>query len=268
MSQSRSDTTAPMLVAEASPTEDAFVPALAVVLTHLVTVPTNQNNRTLTRFHAVKAPDISIREYLDRIQKYFGCTNECFVLSLVYIDRIVKVHKEKFSVSILNIHRLLITSVMLAAKFFDDVYYSNAFYARVGGVKTREINVLETHFLSLINYQLFVSPQEYDQYRKQVVQACQTTDSVPRPVTNTCSNTACTSQSTRRKSSSSGTQQPASTSPPAVASCHTDGNTAAADIKTSQVVSRDGPVARGSGSRPVASVPVSQKPEAPAKNSR
>eukprot|EP00923_Selenidium_pygospionis_P002041 GHVN01003152.1.p1 GENE.GHVN01003152.1~~GHVN01003152.1.p1 ORF type:complete len:129 (+),score=0.29 GHVN01003152.1:389-775(+) len=113
-----------------------------------------------------------------RIQKYFGCTNECFVLSLVYIDRIVKVHKEKFSVSILNIHRLLITSVMLAAKFFDDVYYSNAFYARVGGVKTREINVLETHFLSLINYQLFVSPQEYDQYRKQVVQACQTGDQV------------------------------------------------------------------------------------------
>eukprot|EP01068_Selenidium_serpulae_P002663 Selendium_serpulae@DN2603_c0_g1_i1.p1 len=158
--------------AEAEPTPPSFVPALAVVLTHLVNVQDPANTRSLTRFHAVKAPDISIKDYLDRIQKYFGCTNECFVLSLVYIDRIVKVHKEKFSVSILNIHRLLITSVMLAAKFFDDVYYSNSFYARVGGVKNREINILETHFLSLINYQLFVSPQEYDQYRMQVVQAC------------------------------------------------------------------------------------------------
>eukprot|EP00923_Selenidium_pygospionis_P002044 GHVN01003155.1.p1 GENE.GHVN01003155.1~~GHVN01003155.1.p1 ORF type:complete len:158 (+),score=2.00 GHVN01003155.1:500-973(+) len=87
---------------------------------------------------------------------------------------------------------------MLAAKFFDDVYYSNAFYARVGGVKTREINVLETHFLSLINYQLFVSPQEYDQYRKQVVQACQTGDQVPPAPAPAA---AGTSQSNRRGSS-------------------------------------------------------------------
>jgi len=60
---------------------------------------------------------------------------------------------------------------MLAAKFFDDVYYSNGFYARVGGVKTREINELEAHFLALIKYQLFVSPQEYDQFRRNVLTA-------------------------------------------------------------------------------------------------
>lgn len=28
--------------------------------------------------------------------------------------------------------RLLVTSVMLAVKFFDDVYYSNAYYAKAG----------------------------------------------------------------------------------------------------------------------------------------
>eukprot|EP00922_Rhytidocystis_sp_ex-Travisia-forbesii_P003873 GHVS01005604.1.p1 GENE.GHVS01005604.1~~GHVS01005604.1.p1 ORF type:complete len:228 (+),score=26.38 GHVS01005604.1:198-881(+) len=158
------------VVVEASPTEDGFVPSLATVLTHLVSLSPAGRGGQITRFHAIKAPDISIKDYLERISKYFGCSNECFVLSLVYIDRIVKLHDE-FSVNLLNIHRLLITSVMLAAKFFDDVYYSNAFYARVGGVKTREINILEAHFLSLVNYQLFVSPQEYDQYRNNVLAA-------------------------------------------------------------------------------------------------
>lgn len=60
---------------------------------------------------------------------------------------------------------------MLAAKFFDDVYYSNAFYARVGGVRTKEINLLEWQFLSLVNYHLYVSPREYDQYLKNVLAA-------------------------------------------------------------------------------------------------
>ncbi|KAF8817947.1 cyclin2 related protein [Cardiosporidium cionae] len=158
----------------ASPTEDSFIPSLATVLTHLVSLtPTDSEvacSGGITRFHGVVPPSITIRDYLTRIAKYFRCSNECFVLSLVYIDRIVKLH-DGFAVSILNIHRLLVTSVMLAAKFFDDVYYSNAFYARVGGVGTREMNLLEAHFLSLINYQLFVSPEEYDQYRQNVLEA-------------------------------------------------------------------------------------------------
>jgi hypothetical protein len=32
---------------------------------------------------------------------------------------------------------------MAAAKFFDDSYYNNAFYAKVGGVPAWEINALE-----------------------------------------------------------------------------------------------------------------------------
>eukprot|EP00914_Ancora_sagittata_P007210 GHVO01014268.1.p1 GENE.GHVO01014268.1~~GHVO01014268.1.p1 ORF type:complete len:500 (-),score=40.78 GHVO01014268.1:198-1697(-) len=157
---------------EPAATDVFFVRALAKVYEQLVKVsraaPGREADSRPTRFHAIKAPDISIRDYLERIHKYFACSNECFVLSLIYIDRIIKLH-DRFTICLLNIHRLMITSVMLATKFFDDVYYSNAFYARVGGVKTREINSLESHFLSLINYQLFVSPQEYDKYRRDVL---------------------------------------------------------------------------------------------------
>ena len=48
-----------------------------------------------------------------------------------------------FVISSLNVHRLLITSIMLASKFFDDVYYNNAYYARVGGISNSEVNSLE-----------------------------------------------------------------------------------------------------------------------------
>ena len=58
-----------------------------------------------------------------RIQKYFGCSNECFVLSLVYIDRIVKIHEE-FTVSILNIHRYVRHNLLCSLHLTSDVPFT------------------------------------------------------------------------------------------------------------------------------------------------
>lgn len=53
---------------------------------------------------------------------------------------------------------------MLAAKFFDDYFYNNAFYAKLGGVASIEMNSLELEFLQLLNFSLFVSPEVYFKY--------------------------------------------------------------------------------------------------------
>ena len=49
---------------------------------------------------------------------------------------------------------------MLAAKFFDDQYFNNAYYGKVGGVTCKEVNSLEIEFLFMINFNLFVSESE------------------------------------------------------------------------------------------------------------
>ena len=41
----------------------------------------------------------------------------------------------------------LSSTTQLASKFFDDVYYNNAFYARVGGISNSEVNSLEMELL-------------------------------------------------------------------------------------------------------------------------
>ena len=149
-----------------------FVKSLACVLTHLVSLrdAPECEGEPLTVFHAVRVPSVSIHDYLFRIARYFLCSPECFVIALVYIDRIMKKQAD-FAVCKLNIHRLIVTSMMLAVKFFDDVYYSNAYYAKVGGVKGPEMNVLEIHFLRLIDWQLFVSPEEFELYKTNVLVA-------------------------------------------------------------------------------------------------
>ncbi len=44
-------------------------------------------------------------------------------------------------------NRLLLTGIMLAAKYFDDRYYSNEHYSKVGGINNGELNLLEREFL-------------------------------------------------------------------------------------------------------------------------
>jgi len=102
-----------------------------------------------------------------RIHKYASCSTECFILALVYIDRLIQ--RNNFLLTHLNVHRVVITSILLAAKFFDDAYYNNAYYAKVGGVLVSEMNSLEVEFLFRVNFELHVSPEVYNKYHAELV---------------------------------------------------------------------------------------------------
>lgn len=140
---------------------------LADVLSRLVEANDSQEQRpAITKFHALRPPSISILDYLTRILRYANCSGECFVLALVYIDRLIR--HQNFVICGLNIHRVIVTSITLAAKFFDDAFYNNVYYAKIGGVPVRELNSLELEFLFLINFTLHVSPLDYYRYQKEL----------------------------------------------------------------------------------------------------
>jgi len=150
-----------------------IVPILAKVLTQLCRRNDNSSEWSLdpsrmSKFHALRPPPISIEDYLERIAKYSCCSEECFVLALIYVDRLIQCNPA-FLVNSLNVHRIIITSVMLAAKFFDDHYYNNAYYGKVGGVSNSEVNSLEIEFLFMVNFNLFVSREEYEIYNQRLM---------------------------------------------------------------------------------------------------
>ncbi|KAI9033687.1 cyclin PHO80-like protein, partial [Phycomyces nitens] len=121
-----------------------------------------------TRFHARSIPSIALSPYLFRILKYCPCTNECFLAVLVYFDRMAKhslaTNGQPFSIDSYNIHRLIITGVMIATKFFSDIFYTNARYAKVGGIALSELNRLEVEFLTLNSFNMSVSVSELQRY--------------------------------------------------------------------------------------------------------
>ncbi|KAG0037148.1 hypothetical protein BGZ82_003062 [Podila clonocystis] len=85
--------------------------------------------------------------------------------------------KNGFRINSFNIHRLLITTVMVAAKFTSDLFYSNARYAKVGGLNLPELNQLELEFLFTSRFELNVKVDEIQrvgdsllQFRAELVQ--------------------------------------------------------------------------------------------------
>mmetsp|Transcript_38808 Transcript_38808/g.121673 ORF Transcript_38808/g.121673 Transcript_38808/m.121673 type:complete len:289 (-) Transcript_38808:404-1270(-) len=146
----------------------AVVRVLSCVLEKVINASSGEQPgaEVVTKFHSQKLPGITIREYLERIQKYAYCSNECFVLALIYIDRLIQYNG--FTITALNVHRVVITSVLLAAKFFDDQYFNNAHYAKVGGLPLAEMNALEVEFCFRINFRLHVTDDVYEKYHSEL----------------------------------------------------------------------------------------------------
>ncbi|XP_022758225.1 cyclin-U3-1-like [Durio zibethinus] len=131
-------------------------------------------------FHGLRAPTISIQQYIDRIFKYAGCSPSCFLVAYIYVDRFVQ--QTDVHLTSLNVHRLLITSVMIAAKFIDDACFNNAYYARVGGVSTAELNRLEMKFLFSLDFRLQVNVNTFQRYCSQLQKESLEGHQIERPI--------------------------------------------------------------------------------------
>jgi len=79
---------------------------------------TSRRKDAITIFHGSRSPTLSIRQYIERVFKYSRCSTSCFVVAYIYINKFLQ-QTDAYLTS-LNAHRLLITSIMVAAKFLDD----------------------------------------------------------------------------------------------------------------------------------------------------
>ncbi|GLJ18718.1 hypothetical protein SUGI_0333970 [Cryptomeria japonica] len=123
----------------------------------------NISRENLCVFSAMQVPAMSLHKYLERIFKYVRCSPSAFVVAYAYIDRLI-LNNPNFHLTSFNIHILTITTVMVATKFLDDEHYSNDYFAKVGGLTLREMNILEVDFLFMMRFRLQVTVSVFESY--------------------------------------------------------------------------------------------------------
>mmetsp|Transcript_43669 Transcript_43669/g.68382 ORF Transcript_43669/g.68382 Transcript_43669/m.68382 type:complete len:225 (-) Transcript_43669:133-807(-) len=117
----------------------------------------------VTVFHGQRPPNISVRAYIERVRTFSGCSPCCFILGLYYLEQLKNLDPA-YKLNSFNLHRLLITAVMVATKFVDDFYFSNNYWSKVGGIPNSELNGLELEFLFLTNFNLHIKRDGYDKF--------------------------------------------------------------------------------------------------------
>ena len=110
----------PYVSQDRDPKAKALLEVIASILEELVRKGEEQrrksSNRKMTKFHGLRAPLIGLSDYLERIAVFSGCSSECFVLMLIYIDRLVT--NNSMQIDRLNVHRLTITANLIGCKVF------------------------------------------------------------------------------------------------------------------------------------------------------
>ena len=82
---------------------------------------------------------------------------------MIYIDRICK---EKVFLNEYNIHRIMLIAIYMAYIYNEDRVFDNNYLALVSGLKKEEMVTLEEDFLDLIEFNLFVSEDTFEKYKK------------------------------------------------------------------------------------------------------
>ncbi len=114
-------------------------------------------------FFSVTVPEISVSSYLNRWQLYSKCSPSTFIYALIYLRRVEEADC-RLTITAYTMHRLLTTSILVAAKFLEEAWHSNAFYGRVGGMgSVQEMNRLELVFLRLLKFRTYVPQYEFDE---------------------------------------------------------------------------------------------------------
>jgi ATPase subunit of ABC transporter with duplicated ATPase domains len=86
---------------------------------------------------------------------------------LVYIERALE-RGSGLATADLELHRLFLTSMVIAAKFHDDMHCCSSYYAKVGGVTVAELTKLEAQFMTMLDWRLYVTEDEYKTWLKRL----------------------------------------------------------------------------------------------------
>jgi hypothetical protein len=136
--------------------------SISKIILEFIKANSNQEHDSRDPFSSKKIPGIPIDYYIERIKKYSGVEDSTLVLTLIYCDKLCGMNN--FLIQPHNIHRLFISCCLLAIKFNEDCFYTNEYYAKVGGIDLDEMNYLERSCIELLNFDLFVDQNLYKKY--------------------------------------------------------------------------------------------------------
>lgn len=144
--------------------KDTIIQEISKVLNELVTINDSSINQdcVTSKFDVKKKLKMSISDYIKRAVSNTQAESSTLIVSMILIDRICDT--EKVALTGKSVHKLFITSLVLAIKMNEDLIYDLKYYSQVAGIPSRELETLEEEFLKIMDFKVNVKLDEFLDY--------------------------------------------------------------------------------------------------------
>ena len=117
----------------------------------------NDESIKITSIICRKLPDSTIRNYIYNLINFIEDNEKVDGVLIHTIFILNRLLYRGVYINSYNVHRLLLTCIMISSKIIEDEHYFNNVWAKFGGVTLESINTMEKDILLLLDFKLFVS---------------------------------------------------------------------------------------------------------------
>jgi len=108
-------------------------------------------------FRCLTKPVITLERYVHELVVKGLCSQEAMIMAVFLLGKL-----DAKQINELTIHRLLLLSLVISSKFWDDFYVSNKKFASNGGVSLYELNKLEWSMMEMLGFDVWVSQTDFE----------------------------------------------------------------------------------------------------------
>jgi hypothetical protein len=105
--------------------------------------------------------------YFQRLMKFTEAESNTILYCLALIDKICET--KEIYLTEKNVYKVFLAALVISIKVLEDETFYDKHYALSGGVSIKELAVLETEFLSILDYEIIIPEQKFFLYKKSFV---------------------------------------------------------------------------------------------------
>ena len=121
-----------------------------------------KENSLFKPFFTENIPEISIKDYLNRIIYYTKINENTLIASLIYIDRLCI---KNIPINNYSIYRILFSCILLSIKLNEDCIFKNSFYSIISGIPLEDLNLIEYNLLLIFDFQTNINVEIFNKYK-------------------------------------------------------------------------------------------------------
>ena len=131
-------------------------------------IKTNNESRLFT---CTSLPNLSVGEYIQRLLYYNLLGTDKLDGTLLYSAVLLERMRNKGIIfNKITSHKLVLISIILASKLYDDEGAENSYWANIGGVSLVNLNKMEFAFIKQINHNLFITEEAVRSISRMIIQ--------------------------------------------------------------------------------------------------